>query len=368
MLCEHPGCTSEASQICDRHCHLSLCRQHCLEHETHFLKQFKDQIDQLRQPVSHLLNRTRDELEASEECRRSELKRINEIFDQYLSMINRRSQLSKKAQDFIPKKRAEIIKYKSGDEQLTREKHEELENFYKHLQENLQDQYALTQLLNDKNQPIDSSSTIYHNASNDIDCIELSDSDDEQSETPMECETSDEQNTSISPAKEILIVRKTNVPWNSSDLCRYRDICPITEFGVFGLKESHNIPRLCSKINRERCLYGHFIQTHRIISSIASQLVKAMAAGADPMKTIIFPNDGSIVVKDEFTCPLNTTSLNKIGVDVDIPHTPCYAKLHDLNFKYHLTHTHELSKDDAATMHRAMKNFGTIDHIEWSFE
>lgn len=160
MLCEHPGCTSEATRICDRHCHLSLCRQHCLEHENHFLKQFKDQIDQLRQPVSHLLNQTRSELEASEECRRSELKRINEIFDQYLSVITQRSQLSKKAQDFILKKRADIVKYKNADEHLTREKHEELENFYKNLQENLQDQYALTQLLNEKNQPIDSSSTI----------------------------------------------------------------------------------------------------------------------------------------------------------------------------------------------------------------
>lgn len=34
---------------------------------------------------------------------------------------------------------------------------------------------------------------------------------DEQSETPMECETSDEQNTSISPTKEILIVRVKSI-------------------------------------------------------------------------------------------------------------------------------------------------------------
>lgn len=201
---------------------------------------------------------------------------------------------------------------------------------------------------------------------------------DDRSQHFMECDVGEQQEIadhrrSISPRKAASPMnakrKKKIFKWNSSNLAQYRDFCPMTKLGVFGLKSNHNLPRLCSEMNnKERCLYGHLIQTHRIKSSFACKIVKAIIADDDPMTTIIFPDDDSFILKDNISCPLNTKTLKTLDIDVDVPHTPCYAILNELNLKQHLMNVHELSRENAGTISKAMKKVGNIDHIEWNID
>jgi len=62
MFCEHPTCSLEAKTTCKYHCQLSVCQQHRLEHETTLLNDFEGQLDELSNPISTLLSKSRRDL------------------------------------------------------------------------------------------------------------------------------------------------------------------------------------------------------------------------------------------------------------------------------------------------------------------
>jgi hypothetical protein len=154
MLCEHPACSLKAITICKHHCYLSLCHQHRLEHETNLLNEFEKQLDNLTQPVCNLLDQSRSELKQSEESRQRELDRINSLFDHHLSSVDQRSKFSKVTNELIPNKREQLIKYKNGDNQLTKEDYEQLKNLSNKVQTNLCEQYELNNQIRNKNSHI----------------------------------------------------------------------------------------------------------------------------------------------------------------------------------------------------------------------
>jgi tRNA U34 5-carboxymethylaminomethyl modifying enzyme MnmG/GidA len=194
MYCEHPTCSLEASTICKYHCHLSVCEQHRIEHEKKLLIEFENQLDDLSNPISSLLNQSRYDLKQSEESRQCQLNRINSLFDRQSSSIDQRLKFSNKTNELISTKRQQLIKYKNGDNQLTKEDYQQIETLSNQVQTNLQEQRQLTTQICDHNSNIDlwpiqsnkiefdffKDISLYfleeNNVSKEIECIELSDS------------------------------------------------------------------------------------------------------------------------------------------------------------------------------------------------
>jgi hypothetical protein len=175
MFCEHPTCTLEANTICKYHCHLSVCQQHRIEHEKKLLNEFEKHLDDLSKPISILLNQTRLNLKESEESRQRELDQINSLFDSHLIFIEQNSKLSKTTNELISHKREQLINYQTGDNQLTKEDYQQIQNLSKKIQNNFQQQCQLNNQIRDKNHHINSWSIDIKEIT-DIECIELSDS------------------------------------------------------------------------------------------------------------------------------------------------------------------------------------------------
>jgi hypothetical protein len=179
MVCEHPTCTSEGITICQYHCHLSVCQQHRIEHEKNLLNEFEKQLDDLSKPISTLLNQSHSELKESEESRQRELENINSLYNPHLIFIEQNSKLSKTTNEIISQKREQLINYQTGDNQLTKEDYQQIQNLSKQIQHNLQQQCQLNNQIRDKNHHVNSwsiDSKQINNRSTDIECIELSDS------------------------------------------------------------------------------------------------------------------------------------------------------------------------------------------------
>ena len=143
------------------------------------------------------------------------------------------------------------------------------------------------------------------------------------------------------------------------------DYCPLTQFGVFGLKRSHNLPRLCSdSTNRRRYLYFHLANYHRLQSSIANKIAKAVHMGQDPLKTQIFPQDSTDITVKSMPCPFDSTA-RKFNEENAIPNTPCTSSMFADYFKTHLCKVHSISSTNAKLIYRAMKTSGTISHVQF---
>jgi len=108
MLCEHPACRLEANTICKCHCYLSLCQQHRNEHETKLLNEIENQLDDLSNPLTILLNQSRYDLKRSEESRQGELNRINSLFNCHLSSIDQSLKFSKTINEILSNKDMQI--------------------------------------------------------------------------------------------------------------------------------------------------------------------------------------------------------------------------------------------------------------------
>ena len=103
----------------------------------------------------------------------------------------------------------------------------------------------------------------------------------------------------------------------------------------------------------------HFTRTHRIKSSIAYQLLRAIRNGSDPMQTKVFPQDNTSVFIKNIQCPFDDTS-----VKLNIPNTPCCSSLGYYYFRDHLQNVHSITKVNANLIYQAMKEYGTINHLQ----
>lgn len=143
------------------------------------------------------------------------------------------------------------------------------------------------------------------------------------------------------------------------------DYCPLTELGVFGLKSSHNLPRLCCKTtNRRRYIYFHLSNYHRLKSNFANKITKAVFQGQDPMKTLIFPPDMTEIIVGNMQCPFDSTA-TKFTEKNNIPNTPCTSSVFFHYFKIHLQKVHSISRANAKLIYRAVKSSGTISHVQF---
>ena len=151
MFCEHPTCSLEANTMCKYHCHLSVCEQHRLEHENNLLITFEKELNDLSNPVLTLLDQFRNDLKQSEESHQRELNRAKSLFDGHLSSVDQRLKLTKKANEIILINREQLSKYKTGENQLTKEDYQQIENFSNQIQKNLHEQYQLNNQIRNKN-------------------------------------------------------------------------------------------------------------------------------------------------------------------------------------------------------------------------
>ncbi|CAF4490640.1 unnamed protein product, partial [Rotaria sp. Silwood2] len=148
-------------------------------------------------------------------------------------------------------------------------------------------------------------------------------------------------------------------------LALLRDVCPLTQYGIFGLNSSYNLLRLCSnKSNKQLNLYAHFTRTHRLKASIAHQLLKAIRNNCDPIETKIFPQDHTKAFVENIQCPFDDTAI-KFTKKNSIPNTPCHSSIVGYSFKHHLCHVHSITKLNAKLIYEAMKDCGTISHVQF---
>ncbi|CAF0880397.1 unnamed protein product [Rotaria sordida] len=369
MSCEHPTCSLEANTICKSHCHLYLCQQHRNEHEKSLLNELEKQLDDFSKPITILLNQSQCDLKQSEESRQHELNHINSLFDCHLFSIDQHLKLSKKTNELISTKREQLIKYKNGDNQLTKEDYQQIQNLSNEIQKNLNTQYQLNHEIRNKNSdinswPIDKE----NNISTEIECIELSDSEDELSPYSTNVINKDQyetmNNTLTSINHNEILPNKVNKS-SKSNLALLRDLCPLTQYGIFGLNSSYNLLNLCSNNNNRRLnLYAHFTRTHRIKPSIALQLLKAIQNNWDPIETKIFPQDHTQAFTENIQCPFDDTAI-KFTKENSIPNTPCYSSIAFHKFKNHLCSVHSITKLNAKLIYKAMKDYGTISHVQF---
>ena len=151
----------------------------------------------------------------------------------------------------------------------------------------------------------------------------------------------------------------------SKSVISFRDVCPLVQYGAFGLKASHDLPRLCSRTDETRILYGHFTQVHRLKSSVAYRLVKAMCNGEDPKTTKIFPQDNTSALTEKIICPFNTKNAEKLREHGNIPNSPCAKTFSYHVLKEHLRTEHSITARNAELIYCDMKFSGTIHHIRF---
>ncbi|CAM2704029.1 unnamed protein product [Rotaria socialis] len=370
MFCEHPTCSLEANTTCIFHCHLTVCQQHRFEHEKRLLNKIEQQLDELSSPISTLLQQSQCDLRKSEESRQQELNLINSLFDSRLLSIDERLKLAKTTNELIAIKREQLIQCKCGATQLTKEDYQQIKNLSSQIQNNLHEQDELTNQIRNYNfsiklWPMDKQ----NHASTEIECIEISDSDDELLPNPVDVAHQDRNetmdNTSIWDANQIISDELNKK--RKTDLWTLRDFCPLTKVGVFGLNlnSSLEVPRLCSSINnKRRYLYVHFTRTHRIESSIALQLLKAIQNNSNPMETIIFPQDNSKAFVENIKCPFDITTIEFMEEN-SIPNTPCDASIGHYYFKSHLHTVHSITKANSTLIYNAIKDYGNISHLKF---
>lgn len=141
--------------------------------------------------------------------------------------------------------------------------------------------------------------------------------------------------------------------------------CPLTQLGVFGLKRSHNLERLCTESNnRQRYLYFHLTMYHHLKSSLANKITKAVGNGQDPMTTTIFPPDSPDVTVENMSCPFDSKA-SKFNDKHAIPNTPCTSTMYPHHFKNHLCKVHSISPTNAKLIYRAVKKTGTMSHVQF---
>lgn len=169
MFCEHPICSSEANTICKYHCHLSVCEQHRIEHEKKLLNDFETELNHLSQPIGTLFNQTRSNLKDLEQTHQHDLDRITSSYDSHVLAIDQRLKFLKTTTAFIASKREQLINYQNGDQQLTREDYQQIQNLIKQTQQNLQQQYQFNHQLREKTY------SPQEDTRSNVECIEISD-------------------------------------------------------------------------------------------------------------------------------------------------------------------------------------------------
>ena len=119
----------------------------------------------------------------------------------------------------------------------------------------------------------------------------------------------------------------------------YRGRCPLTQLGVYGLAEKHNI-RLCpmKKNQQYRCLAAHFRRYHRLTWTLAYKLINAISDGLDPSTTCLFESE--VDLTDEAVlrvrCPLNQ-------IRAFSQNFSCSKMLPKESLKKHLLDIHQLT-------------------------
>jgi hypothetical protein len=82
------------------------------------------------------------------------------------------------------------------------------------------------------------------------------------------------------------------------------------------------------------------------------------------METKIFPQDNSSVFIENIPCPFDNMA-RKFYKKNFIPNTPCHSSLAYHYFKNHLRTVHSITKLNADLIYKAMKNYGTISHVQF---
>jgi len=279
--CEHPFCVRLISNKCSSHCQLDLCSEHLIEHENLFFVQYekcfqhlKTSLEQLKQSV----NETKINLNAN-------------------NHFEHRSYLINSTKYFIQKKLQLLNNVKIDQACLYQYDIEQLK-LYRTIIEEYQ------------TQDIEMFSPSISSSSSSLTSISSDDSNDEDYH------------------------ERSNVPHKSQyKFTNYYGQCPLTQLGVYGLNENHNI-ELCSIDDNNQPnlhLITHLHNHHHIKWSLALQLIDAIKKKSNPRTTLIFAKDMEIIDKRFYVirCPL-------VGFNV----SRCQMKFYKKSLEQHLLTNH----------------------------
>jgi len=150
-------------------------------------------------------------------------------------------------------------------------------------------------------------------------------------------------------------------PVESNTKCRdiidFRGECPLTQLGVYGLHNKHNI-RLClpEKDKSERRLLAHFRGYHHLTFSLSYKLTKAVVSKLNPLTTCIFQSAEKITDKrfEIIGCPLNKMKLSD-----------CRKRILQDSLKTHLLHVHHLTLETSNRIVETVKNQGDLTKLDF---
>ena len=104
---------------------------------------------------------------------------------------------------------------------------------------------------------------------------------------------------------------------DDEDIVHFRDRCPLTHLGIYGLTSKHKL-RLCSSQKNFPDLYllKHFHRYHHLTPAYSLTLTKALINKLDPLTTCIFQSKIDFFDKHyhPITCPLNKMKIFKIFI------------------------------------------------------
>lgn len=155
-LCSHPNCNVEATSLCRNHCCLSICENHRVQHESLFLADFENQLNQLETPIQRSIIQTKTLLEQLDRSFQQDLRRLKSTFDEQFRLVDCRIDFLQQRKDLFEKSREYAKRCQQTGQQPTKEDFSKLNDLLEKIQHDLQRQKEISRLIDDRNSQMES--------------------------------------------------------------------------------------------------------------------------------------------------------------------------------------------------------------------
>lgn len=162
-----------------------------------------------------------------------------------------------------------------------------------------------------------------------------------------------------SPNENVFSLHETVLKQNIS-VENYKCKCPLTQDGVFGLSDEHDVTNVpCGRAEKEVLCFQH-LQFHHNLSSRAAKKIVLALVSYTPKLTQLFHNDDLItqskcaVRKLKSKCPLLSRHIYGLGEQHQVPNIPCDRSDQHIFLFHHLTYFHKLNAKAATKLIRAL--------------
>ncbi|CAF0811290.1 unnamed protein product [Adineta ricciae] len=162
-----------------------------------------------------------------------------------------------------------------------------------------------------------------------------------------------------SPNEHLFSSHETVLKQNVS-VENYKCKCPLTQDGVFGLSDDHDVTNVpCGRADKEVLCFQH-LQFHHNLSSRAAKKIVLALVSYTPKVTQLFHNTDLItqskcaVRKLKSKCPLLSRHIYGLHEHHHVPNIPCDRADQDIFLFHHLTYFHKMNAKAATKLIRAL--------------